>query len=515
MNAFQLNINSKSILYYLYLRNNQLYLKPMRSLRPLLILTPLLLLQFKALAQIGDTTIAGKISRVENNMLKSIRLVDDKPYSIQQDMQDNHVHGVSIAVIHNYKVEWAKGYGYADENLKIPVTTQTLFQAASISKSLNSVGVLKLVQDKKLDLYTDINTYLTTWKFPYDSLSKNKKITVANLLSHTAGLTVHGFGGYSVTDTIPTLVQVLNGAKPANSPAIRSMYAPGLKSEYSGGGITISQMIVMDITHQPYDKYMYNNVLKPLGMTSSTYTQPPLNVKPSLLATAYTADGKEIPGKFHIYPEQAAAGLWTNPTDLSKYIIETQLAYHGKSSKVLNQQMTVLRLTPYIDKQAAFGVFIANIDSTKYFSHSGANEGFRCVYYGSIDDGNGVVVMVNSDNGNINNDIVNSVAKVYGFKGLNISITRKIIKVDDAVLQSYTGKYVINPKVIVTVAKQGNQLTVQLGNQPSINLYPEAKNKFFIKKVNAEAEFITDDKGQVTKAIFYENGQSNEALPVK
>ncbi|SDS70342.1 CubicO group peptidase, beta-lactamase class C family [Mucilaginibacter mallensis] len=487
----------------------------MRSIRLSLILASLLFLQFKTRAQTVDPAIADKISRVENNILKPIQIEGDAPYSIQQDMKDNHIHGVSIAVIHNYKIEWAKGYGYADDSLKIPVTAQTLFQAASISKSLNAVGVLKLVQDKKLDLYADINNYLTTWKFPYDSLSKNKKISVANLLSHTAGLTVHGFGGYSATDTLPTLVQILNGTKPANSPAIRSMYAPGLKSEYSGGGITISQMIVMDITHESYDKYMYDNVLKPLGMTSSTYTQPPVNVKPALLAAGYRPDGKEIPGKFHTYPEQAAAGLWTNPTDLAKYIIETQLAYHGKSSKVLNQQMTQLRLTPYIDNEAALGTFVINRDSTKYFSHSGANEGFRCAYYGSFEDGNGVVVMVNSDNGNINNDIVNSVAKVYGFKGLNISVTRKVIKVDDAILQSYTGKYAISSKQVAIVAKQGSQLTIQMGNQRPLNVYPETKNKFFVKEFNAEAEFITDDKGQVTKVIFYENGHSNEALPVK
>ncbi len=487
----------------------------MRSIRLSLILASLLFLQFKTYAQTVDPVIADKISQVENNMLKPIRIEGDAPYSIQQDMQDNHIHGVSIAVIHNYKIEWAKGYGYADDSLKIPVTAQTLFQAASISKSLNAVGVLKLVQDKKLDLYADINNYLTSWKFPYDSLSKNKKISVANLLSHTAGLTVHGFGGYSATDTLPTLVQILNGTKPANSPAIRSMYAPGLKSEYSGGGITISQMIVMDITHESYDKYMYDNVLKPLGMTSSTYTQPPVNVKPALLAAGYRPDGKEIPGKFHTYPEQAAAGLWTNPTDLAKYIIETQLAYQGKSSKVLNQQITQLRLTPYIDNEAALGTFVINRDSTKYFSHSGANEGFRCVYYGSFESGNGIVVMVNSDNGNINNDIVNSVAKVYGFKGLNISVTRKVIKVDDALLQSYTGKYAISSKQVAIVAKQGSQLTIQMGNQQPLNVYPETKNKFFVKEFNAEAEFITDDKGQVTKVIFYENGHSNEALPVK
>ena len=194
------------------------------------------------------------------------------------------------------------------------------------------------------------------------------------------------------------------------------MYQPGLKSEYSGGGTTISQLVVMDITHQPYDRYMRDKVLTPLGMTSSTYTQPAPAGKHPLLATGYRADGKEVTGKYHIYPEQAAAGLWTNPTDLCKYIIETELAWQGKSAKVLDAKVTRLRLTPYIDSSAALGVFITVHGGDRYFQHNGADEGFRAQYIGRIDGGEGVVVMVNSDNGDIIPEIVNSVAAVYNWK---------------------------------------------------------------------------------------------------
>jgi CubicO group peptidase (beta-lactamase class C family) len=369
-------------------------------------------------SQTNDTD--EKIHQVETNLTANIQSGGDSTYNLKDRMAYYHIHGVSIAIIHNYKIEWAKGYGWADDSLKIPVTAQTLFQAGSISKSLNSVGVLKLAQDKKIDLYTDINTYLSGWKFPYDSLSKRKKITVANLLSHTGGLTVHGFGGYEKGDPIPTIEQVLDGKKPANSAAVRSMYEPGLKYEYSGGGITISQLIVMDITHEPYDKFMYDNVLKPLGMTASTYQQPPIDKHPKLVSAAYYPDGKEVKGKYHTYPEQAAAGLWTNPTDLCKYIIETQLAYVGRSHKVLSRQMTSLRLTPYVDKNAALGVFIDSYpDGTKYFGHGGVDEGFISQYYGSLKGGNGLVIMVNTANGgSLIPEIVNSIAKVYGLKNL-------------------------------------------------------------------------------------------------
>jgi CubicO group peptidase (beta-lactamase class C family) len=460
------------------------------------------------------TDTQAKIMAVENNLSGLIRIDGQPPWTLKERMAFYKLLGLSIAVIHDYKLAWAKGYGWADDSMRIPVTTQTLFQAASISKSINAVGVLKLVQENKLDLNTDINQYLTSWKFPYDSVSKGKKITVVNLLSHTAGLTVHGFPGYERGTALPTLVQILNGVTPANSPAIRSMFEPGLRSEYSGGGITISQQLVMDITHQPYAQFMISQVLQPLGMVSSSYDQPNLGVDPKLLATGYTMSGKAIPGKYHIYPEQAAAGLWTNPTDLASYIIETQLALEGKSQKVLNQQMTRLRLTPYLDKSAALGVFITGGDSANYFQHGGANEGFRSQYFGSLEGGEGVVVMVNSDNGDILQEIINSVAKVYEMKGLSRTKVRKTIAVNTGVLETYTGKYQLNPNLILTVTRSGDQLFVQATHQPQVLLYPEAQNKFFLTVVDAELEFVKDEKDQVVKVKLFQNGQIQEATKI-
>jgi CubicO group peptidase (beta-lactamase class C family) len=189
----------------------------------------------------------------------------------------------------------------------------------------------------------------------------------------------------------------------------------------------------MDITGKPYDEYMWNQVLKPLGMNMSSYTQPPGKDKEKFLATGYHEDGIEVKGKYHVYPEQGAAGLWTNPTDIAKYIIETQLSLKGKSNKVLSQEMTKLRLTPYIDSNAALGVFIETRGGEKYFGHNGADEGFLSNYKGSLENGNGVVVMVNSNNGNILNEIVNSVASVYEWKNFYKPALKKTKPVADSI----------------------------------------------------------------------------------
>jgi CubicO group peptidase (beta-lactamase class C family) len=455
--------------------------------------------------------IEEKIKQVENNLSGWVHIQDSvNEWNLQQRMGVYKIRGLSIAVVHNYIIEWARGYGVMDTATQKPVTTQTLFQAGSISKSLNSVGVLKLAQDKKIDLYTDINNYLHTWKFPYDSLSKGTKITVANLLSHTAGLTLHGFPGYARGDTIPSLTEVLNGKPPANTRPIRSQFEPGLRFQYSGGGTTISQLIVMDVTHQPYDVYMWNNVLKPLGMTMSSYTQPPAANNQKFLATGYRSDGKEVEEKYHVYPEQAAAGLWTNPTDLSMYIIETQLSLQGKSNKVLSQQMTKLRLTPYIDSNAAFGVFIDKKGDEKYFGHNGADEGFLSAYTGSFENGNGVVVMVNSDNGSILNEVINSVATVYGWKNYYKPVVKKIVPVADSLLDAYAGNYFLDGDTI-NISRKGNEVLLIVNRIQTFTIYFSSPEDFFTKDISLELRFEKDAEGKVKDFYFKQGDKENRA----
>ncbi len=440
--------------------------------------------------------VEAQIKQVENHLAGEIKIEGRVDYNILDRMAYYKVKGLSVAVIQDYKVVWAKGYGWADEQEKRPVTTETLFEPGSISKSLNALGILKLVQDHKLDLNTDINTYLKSWQFPYDSVAKNKKITLYNLLSHTAGLTVHGFPGYNRKGPIPTVPQILDGKSPANTPAVRSMFEPGLKFKYSGGGTTISQLILTDVTQMPYDQFIAENVFKPLGMTNTSFTQPPPASKLKTVATGYRDDGSEVDDKFHVYPEQGAAGLWTTPSDLCKYIIETQLAYEGKSSKVLNQQMTKLRLTPYIDQSAALGVFIDDKNGTKYFQHGAGNEGFRGFYYGSMEGGNGVAVFVNSDNGSIMFELMNSIASVYNWKGFYNPIVKKEAKVPDNVLQKYTGTYLIEDNFAnISKGKDGYYYTA---NGDYNKMYFSSETSFFTLESPVEKEFTTDASGKIT-----------------
>lgn len=413
---------------------------------------------------------------------------ENRRYSLKERMEKYNVNGLSIVVIKDYKIAWAKGYGWADVAQKKPISTKTLFQAGSISKSLNGVGILKLVQNGKLDLYKDINDYLISWKFPYDSLSKGKKITTANLLSHTAGLSGHGFGGYMKGEAIPSIYQILDGKKPANSEAVRSMYEPGKTAEYSGGGITISQLMLTDITGKKYEDYMLEQVLQPLGMTESFFSQPAPNKK-NLLASGYYPDGKKAnEGGYNLYPEMAAASLWTNPTDLAKYIIETQLSLKGKSAKVLSQKMTMLRLNPYIDNESALGVFIKQKGNEKYFTHSGGTKGFISEYIGSFENGNGVVVMTNGANPGIAKEIFNSVALVYNWKDFYKPEITKTISLPLSLMQKYVGNYQWQGKPVAISIENGQ---LWLNAAVRSRLYFTSNSEFYLAERESHFKFST------------------------
>jgi CubicO group peptidase (beta-lactamase class C family) len=437
-----------------------------------------------------------KIKEIENNISGNVLVNDEKPGTITERMAKYKVKGLSIAVIHDYKIVWAKGYGWADEAEKRSVTTATLFEPGSISKSLNAVGILKLTQDKKLDLYTDINIYLNSWKFPYDSLSKGKIITLANLLSHTGGLSTHGFPGHNINGAIPTLLQVLDGKTPAVTPAVRSLFEPGLKYQYSGGGTSISQLILTDIVKQPYDAWMYENVLKPIGMMNSTYAQPPAKEIRHLCASAYNRDGSPILGKFHVYPEQAAAGLWMTPTDLCNYIIDMQLAYQGKASKVLNAEMVKLHLTPYNNGPTAMGTFIDDLKGAKYFQHSAGNDGFCGQFYGSLDEGYGVAIFLNTDYGKILPEVVNSVAKAYNWKNFYKEPQRKkSIAVDEKIIKRYEGIYLFDDSW-AAIGKKDNEYHFYT-SWSYAKMYFTTPTSFFNEEFQAVKEFLKDEKGNI------------------
>ena len=232
---------------------------------------------------------------------------------VAAEMKEHHILGVSVAIIENGEIKQAKGYGFTDQTRKTPVTTATLFQAGSISKPVAALGALRLVEDGRLSLDDDVYRWLKLWKVPESNFTTDEKVTLRRILSHSAGLTVHGFPGYAVGARLPTLVEVLDGVKPANTAAIRVDVIPGSKSRYSGGGYTVMQQLMLDATGKPFPEFMQQAVLTPLLMSSSTYEQPLPKATAATAATGYYANGNKVKGKWHIYPERRRRACGRRP----------------------------------------------------------------------------------------------------------------------------------------------------------------------------------------------------------
>lgn len=385
-------------------------------------------------------------------------------WALAERMAHYKVPGVSIAVISGGRIVWAGGFGVKETGTTDSVTASTLFQAASISKPVAATGMLRLVSLGTLALDTNVNRYLRSWQVPDNRFTATEKVTLRRLASHSAGLTVHGFPGYEAGKPVPSVVQVLNGARPANTGPVRVDTFPGAIWRYSGGGTTIEQLVMTDVTEEAFPALMKRLVLDPAGMTLSTYEQPLPESRAGEAARGYRADGTMVPGRWHTYPEMAPAGLWTTPTDLAKWALAIAAAQKGADTMVLPQAIAEQMLTV---QKGSFGIgpSLGGTGRTFRFGHGGANEGYRCtlVYYPEA--GVGVAVMTNSDAGDqLNTEIQYAVAAEYEWPDFAPKTIPSVAR-DSAALAPYVGTYQLNfnrQSFPMTVEYAGGKLAARL-----------------------------------------------------
>jgi CubicO group peptidase (beta-lactamase class C family) len=340
---------------------------------------------------------------------------DSPPQTLAARMTELKVPGVSIAFIEDGKVKWTREYGVAEAGGTRAITPTTLFQAASMSKAVAAAGALRLVERGRLDLDEDINNRLTTWKVPESPFTAQKKVTLRGLLSHTAGLTVSGFPGYAAGKPIPTTVQILNGQPPSNTPAVRSFEAPGAYA-YSGGGFTVAQLAMTDAGGRSFGGLLDDLVLGPAGMRHSTFTQPlPRNLL-ARAVSAHDAKGAVIPGGTHIYPEAAAASLWTTPSDYGRFLISLQKSHDGRPGALLKPASAQAMMTP-VDAYYGLGLSLGRWGGHPFIQHGGGNAGIACNAFAFLDGSRqGVIIMTNgAGGGRLLNEIFAAFVEAYGW----------------------------------------------------------------------------------------------------
>lgn len=473
-----------------------------------------LVLQFIGL--IGCTALAqppkkvtDRMAAVENGLIPYVPVLGMQGWTIQDRMRLHKVPGVSVAVIRDYKIDWAKSYGLADTTARKPVTTETLFSAGSISKLVTAVAALRLVEQGKLDLDVPINTYLKSWQLGENDKTRQTPITLRLLLSHRGGTSQSSYFGFTPdVQPLPSVVAILSGAPGTDSRRVVVNGEPGKGFNYSGGGYLVAQLAMMDVTGKDFATLTDELIFKPLDMQSASFAQPLPPALATRLAWAYSPNGwfKGVP---YVYPQQAAAGLHCTPTDLAKLIIDLQNSYRGKG-KLLNQTSMKAMVTPlaqvsdgFFNEAIGLGAFLlqqkGNTDERGcYFEHTGTNAGYVAYALGSVVGGNGVVVMMNDNAGatELGKEIRRAVAQVYGWTGF---LPKPLVSkpLPDSLLNAYVGRYQRSADEVVTIRRAGNLLIESINDGSDIISVPVGRDTIALTDYTAKAYFSRGQTGRV------------------
>ena len=487
-------------------------------MKPILILL-LTLFAGQTFAQVKK--VKNNIIQVENNLIPFVPVKGFKGWNILDRMKYYKVPGVSIAVIKDYKIHWAKGYGLADTTKNIPVTTETMFSAGSISKFVMAVTALKMVENGQLELEKPINNYLTSWKIAENDFTKKEPVTLRMLLSHSAGTSQSSYFGFTPNQPLPTIAEILSGAKISETRPVVVNSEPNKEFRYSGGGSMIAQMALMDVSGQSFSSLTQKILFDPLGMKNATFEQPVPSKFTKQSSWAYSG-ASWFKGMPYVYPQQAAAGLYTTPTDLAKFFIDVQQSYLGKG-KILSQTTTKKMLSAQQNvsdgsykEQIGIGPFlIQRTDNTDpngvYFEFTGVNAGFLAYGIASVTGGNGVVIMLNSgdDVNGLGKEIRRAVAKTYNWTNF---LPREIepISLTNAELDKFAGRYRMAADEVLYLRREKNYLVENINEGNDIYCFPIAKDTIVFTDYNIKGYFKRNDQGEV---ISLQNIYQDKPMP--
>ena len=429
--------------------------------------------------------------------------------TLAQRMQYYATPGASIGVIDDGALAWASGFGVRMMGMADAVTARTPFQAGSISKPVFALAVMRLVEQGALDLDTDVNGYLTSWRVPANG-GWQPRITLRQLLSHTAGTTVHGFRGYPASGPCPTPLEVLQGVPPANTPEVIVDLMPGLAFRYSGGGTTIAQQVVVDVLGRPFPDLMRELILDPLGMADSTFEQPLPAPMAARAAVGHPLNGQPLSGGAHVYPEMAAAGLWTTAADLSRLAIALMRTLRGERSALpLKTESVQSMLQPQLPDQTigehfvGIGWYCGGEGDDFCFGHQGVDEGFLAEMRVLPARGKAAAVLINAHGWLLPVEIFKAIGREYGWPATPLRAAS--IAMPPSI--DYAGSYRSEHDVLVLVTQSADGLALRLGGQTPVPLAPSSEMEFHAVVLNLFVRFETESDRAVTTMTLMQHGK--------
>jgi CubicO group peptidase (beta-lactamase class C family) len=458
-----------------------------------------------------------RITRVERGLLPTVAIRGrrDTTFTIDERLARYAVPGMSLAVIDSGRLVWSRGYGVPASASSRRVDTATLFQAGSISKAVTAAAAMRLVDQGTLRLDDDVNARLTSWKVPPSPLTGERQVTLRGLLSHGAGLNVPSFRGYAATDALPTVPQILDGVPPANTPPVRVEFAPGSGWHYSGGGYTVVQLLLADATGRDFAELLQETVIAPAGMTRSAFEQP---LSPARAATAATghSGGAPVTGGWRVYPELAAAGLWSTAPDLARFGIAILHAWQGQPNALLDQATARAMLTREIgDWGLGFALGGGAGDSTT-FGHDGSTAGYTARLLVLPATGQGIAVMTNGESEALIDEVVRSVAREYRWP-VRPRAEKTVATVDPAAYAPLAGRYRVQVgerafDFVVTV--DGGRLIITGPSGRPAEILPESAVRFFSRDSGNQFTFTRNGGGPVRSMTIDQQGERYTARRV-
>lgn len=491
-----------------------------RLRRPLLRVVPIApLALFVACAPETEAPAAPGPDQVASALAPAVQIEGEPTlWDVGERLRHHNVPGVSVAVLDDGELLWARGWGVKDVETDEPVTPETLFQAASMSKPVAALVALTLVEEGRLDLDASVNRFLTRWRLPDNEFTADSAVTLRHLMTHSGGTTVWGFPGYRKDEPFgpdqaaASNAQVLDGL--GNTEAVRVFKVPGTSMRYSGGGYTIMEQMVEDATGSPFHEAARDRILGPAGLERSTYEQPLPEDRWTEAARGYRGDGSEVDGEWHTYPEQAAAGLWTTPTELAELSIQLLQILEGDSTGVLSPTMMEAVVSPHHPGDPAFqnwglGFGLDGAGDSVRFGHGGANEGFRSQWLVYRDSGDGAVIMTNGDRGSaLVGELLRALATTYGWRDFQPEVLT-VADLDAPALEAYAGEYEVEGQtlpdgepVVVTMRAGDGFLEVDVPGEPPVALHPDAAGTdLFVDTADGtRIQFVRDPEGAVHAA---------------
>ncbi len=446
-----------------------------------------------------------KKAALENGIRGKVKFLQESESfsSISDKMVEYKIPALSLAVINHGEIEWVDIYQNANFHDQQNLDSTNIFQAASLSKPVTFLAALRMHSSGEIDLDKNIQYYLKDFVLPQGKQTVENPVTFRNIFSHTSGINPGGYQGYPRNVPMPTDFDILMGNEGVNTPAIEVITPPNKVLAYSGGGYTVAELALQDIFNDKFSNIMKKWILEPAGMTLSEFTQP-LPASDSLrVAKGYTYSGDVVEGGWRNHPEQAAAGPWSNATDMAKFMIEIYNAYQGKNS--IFSQTDIESILNDEREGHVYGFIVDRSDDDISITHYGGNAGYRTGMTISLSSGNGLVYLTNSDNGGaLGNELLLSASQIFNWHHFKqTEAQRTHVKSD--VLKGLSGSYKWNNQIDLTISYDENkdQISLFFPNGDEYKLVPIVSENLDFIHVNTGVQISFTLKDNIQSFILY------------